>query len=137
MIVFNGMSIRLGSFYASRLWNHIHCLFIFNCLCIYFLGFFFFFLIVLPNTNNLKQFYLTHSWGPSGYYLSGQSRPKSNGNDGVLQNWSLTIRFCLVSYLGHHFWGLVEVQLAYSKPHWQFSGRERWILGTRKLKQGR
>ena len=53
---------------------------------------------MVSNTNNFKEIYLKHKLDPKKY------GPESNGNEVItlnsqeLQNWSLTIRYSLVSY---------------------------------------
>ena len=65
---------------------------------------------MLSNTNNFKQIYLTEKWNPNwSETISGQSGAESTGNkkdDSTLYRDSvlnLTLKYYLVSYLGHSF----------------------------------
>ena len=97
----------VGLFYIKRSRNHIHCSFLFTCLCSCFLRAFF-------HTYRIriisKQIYLIHRWDLS-RFTPGQSEPGSNANKRgtahcpALQNWSLTTRCCSVLYRGYPFLG--------------------------------
>ena len=93
LVDFNGISTHLGLFYSLKLGNCVHCTFIFT-------------------------FFLAHSyikyrsvWSIDGTLTDTttphECGPGSNGYEGVchtLQNWGLTIRCSLASYLEHWFW---------------------------------
>ena len=124
MIHFNGMSAYLGLFYAQRLGNHCHCIFIFTFSSIF---------DKQPNQiwNIFWPINLTHRSHPNKNY---HSRPRSNSHKWVLHTLQystlLTIRYNLVSYPGHCLLGglnllhcllggLNLIQSAYSKPYKQ------------------
>ena len=59
MIDFNSMATCLGLFYAQRLENHVHCIFIFTFLCSFLRVIFLLFLhMALLNTNDFKKRYV-------------------------------------------------------------------------------
>ena len=97
--------IKINKLHLSNLdnWNHIRCTFYLQL----FLKGYFFFYTVLLNTDN---FFDSSIWSIDGAKINmttpGHSGPESNDNEGVFhtsQIWILTIRYSLVSYLGHPF----------------------------------
>ena len=77
---FNGMSTRLGLFYAETLGNHIH---IYISCAVVSKGVFCFH-TVPSNMNNFKKIYLINRWNPNSTNTVGQGGSGSNDNKGVL-----------------------------------------------------
>ena len=68
---FNVMPTHRELFYAKRLENRVHCMFIFTCLCSCFLKVFFFFCTRSHQIRIIvKQIYFTHRWDCNRYNQS-------------------------------------------------------------------
>ena len=112
----------LQLFYAQMLGNHNMYIFWFTFLYSCFLRFFY--------TQSYQIQIIDRSiWPINGTITDttspGQSGFGSKGNEEVLQNWSFTIMYSLVSYSGHllfkDFTFLQGIQLVYSKVNSQAS----------------